>query len=73
MKQMHDIIFPGNFKWLQINLDEYTRRNLPDKYRHLLVYPEFCDQWVRNIHKELGCDYSYGGYLEDRSWLWRDT
>jgi hypothetical protein len=35
--------------------------------------PKKCAQMVSDFHQELGIKWSFGGYLEDRSILWRDS
>lgn len=35
--------------------------------------PSKCAQMVADFHQELGIKWSFGGYLEDRSILWRDS
>lgn len=35
--------------------------------------PRKCAQMVSDFHQELGIKWSFGGYLEDRSILWRDS
>jgi hypothetical protein len=35
-----------------------------------LLDPTFCGAWVKHLHRLNGLDVSYGGYLEDRSFMW---
>lgn len=53
-------------KWLKANKVGVLDRNL-------LLDPAYSDQMVRGIHTELGLDFSYGGWLEDRSDKLRDA
>jgi murein DD-endopeptidase MepM/ murein hydrolase activator NlpD len=34
---------------------------------------EFCSKFVEDLHQRRGIDASFGGYLEDRSFLWQGT
>jgi murein DD-endopeptidase MepM/ murein hydrolase activator NlpD len=36
-----------------------------------LIDPEVCSKMVGDLHQSLGVDASFGGYLENRSFLWR--
>jgi murein DD-endopeptidase MepM/ murein hydrolase activator NlpD len=38
-----------------------------------LLDPKTCQQFVDDCHRRLGVDYSYGGWMEDRSTLWRGS
>ena len=37
-----------------------------------LLDAKVCEQWVSKLHSDRRLDFSYGGFLEDRSVLWRD-
>src|SRR2546422_11572306 len=48
---------------------------LPDLYlvpgaSNPLLDPYICQQMVEDVHRGLDVDWSYGGYLEYRSFLW---
>lgn len=45
----------------------------PSSEENPLLNPETCQQFVNDVHTKLGIDYSYGGWLEDRSVLWRGS
>ncbi len=38
-----------------------------------LLDPDICRQMVEEMHTRQGIDFSYGGWLEDRSELWRGS
>lgn len=66
-------LFPEltNATWADVNLDTLARRDFTEG-KNPLIDPHACDIWVNKMAKEHGVDYTYGGYLEDRSWLWRE-
>ena len=65
-------IFPDllNAKWEEVNLDAHAQEEIRDE-KNPLLDPVACDSWVTGIAKRYGADYTYGGYLEDRAYLWR--
>lgn len=68
------LIFPtllGNKKWVEVNLDRHAVE-FGDLGINPLIDPLFCSKWVEEITENLGADYTYGGYLELRTSLWRD-
>ncbi len=55
----------GTHRWQEINLNECAKLfpcNLVDSKDQI--------KWLKKMHELFRCDYSYGGYLEDRSTLW---
>jgi murein DD-endopeptidase MepM/ murein hydrolase activator NlpD len=74
---LHQRLFPqfAERHWARVNLDALARFDFPDESRiradNPLNDPEKCTEWIKGIHKQLGADFSFGGYLEDRSHLWR--
>lgn len=57
---------PG--KWIKINLNEESKNanvNFADA--------KACTEWNLAILKKYNADYSYGGFLEDRSNVWQNT
>ena len=38
-----------------------------------LLNPAVCQEMVAAVHKKYGLDFSYGGWLEDRSVLWKGS
>lgn len=62
-------IFPNlaKGKWAKINLNEESKSvslNLAD--------PFVCKKWIDSLNKKYGANYSYGGFLEDRTYIWRN-
>ena len=60
-----------------VNLDTEARqwmqqRSLPVDPNPLLD-PDTCQQMVSDVHKKYSLDFSYGGWLEDRSFLWKGS
>jgi murein DD-endopeptidase MepM/ murein hydrolase activator NlpD len=57
-----------------VNLDTEARNfdKLAPKTNKFLD-PVFCEGFVEQLHSRLGLTYSYGGWLEDRSYLWRTS
>lgn len=67
-------IFPelNGRRWACVGLDALARAEFPDSVTaNPLNDPWFCDSWVGRITARLGADHSWGGWLEDRSHLWR--
>lgn len=55
-------------KWKKLNLNEEAKKCPDVDYSN----PKKCDEWMQKLHKKYGVDYSYGGFLEDRSFIWKD-
>ena len=51
--------------WIQNR--ENSKRGNP------LIDPNICEQFVAEVHKKYKFDFSYGGYMEDRSVLWKGS
>lgn len=69
---MHKLLFPqfSSHKWEEINLNAEARK-LSILKPNPLLDPCKCQAWVEKLHKKKKCDYSFGGWLEDRATLWR--
>ena len=72
------MIFPEmqGKKVVDAQLDQWAQVWLKRHYRYFpnpspLLKPDKCQQMIDHFHQLLQADYSYGGYLEDRSVLWR--
>jgi len=65
-------IFPDltGRKWAEVSLDALAREDFRGEENPLLD-PEKCDAWVMGIARLRGVDFTCGGYLEDRGYLWR--
>lgn len=64
-------IFPKlkNKKWVKLNLNTLAKKTKGVDFNN---YNQ-CKKWVEGIHKKYKTDYSYGGFLEDRSYLWKGS
>jgi len=68
---MHKLLFPSlKGTWGYVNFGEESLSLRKEKSNPLLM-PTACGKWVQALHKKYSIDYSYGGYMEDRSNLWR--
>lgn len=71
------MIFPNlkgkKFGYVNLNLEaiEWSKQNGQDLMINTLIHPEVCQQFVDFVHKKYNIDFSYGGWMEDRSFLWR--
>jgi Peptidase family M23 len=69
-------LFPQlqNAIWKKVDLNEHAQREA-DRAKQLYPHdiPHVCDAFVKRVHKKINTTYSYGGYMEDRTFLWRDT
>lgn len=72
---MEKALFPNlSGKWFShMQLDKYAALLQEDFCEHTLDHPflnpSLMGDWVNLLHKTLGVDYSWGGYLEDREHL----
>lgn len=62
-------------RWGELRLDEVARDlmgliGFPEK--NPFVDAAYCEKWKLFLHKTMGVDYSWGGYLEDRAVVWRN-
>lgn len=53
-----------------INLNVEAKKYLESIEKGDLLDSNFCQKIVENSAKKLGVDFTYGGWLEDRSFLW---
>jgi murein DD-endopeptidase MepM/ murein hydrolase activator NlpD len=49
----------------QKNIDHTTNINI-------LLEPKKCQEFIDDVHKKYSLDFSYGGWMEDRTFLWKD-
>ncbi len=74
MPETHSpILFPtlSGSTWEHVDLDAEARAAFGVTGTNPLLDPDACAAFVDRIARRLGCDHTYGGYLEDRSTLWR--
>jgi len=53
---------------VEVNLNEMAKKAHP-----FIKHTYAMEQWINSIATSFGDNYTYGGYLEDRSYIWRDT
>lgn len=74
---LYQRLFPqlANRSWGTVDLDARARIDYPGESRRRtdnpLNDPYVCGQWVEQLHKQLAIEFSFGGYMENRSHLWR--
>ncbi len=56
-----------------INLNVEALKYLESIEKGDLLDSNFCQKLVENSAKKLGVDFTYGGWLEDRSFLWKGS
>jgi len=73
------MIFPNLknkvFGYLDLNLEAKKwskQKNIDLSEKNILINPDKCEEFINDIHKKYSLDFSYGGWMEDRSFLWRD-
>lgn len=73
------MIFPGlkgkKFGYVNLNIEaqRWLAEHCKDVNKNPLIDPVTCQSMVQSVHEKLGLDFSYGGWLEDRSTLWKDS
>jgi hypothetical protein len=69
---MAPLLFPAlaTASWVEVDLDALARRDFPDG-DNPLNDAVICTTWVCELAKGLGVDFTLGGFMEDRSHLWR--
>lgn len=75
MQSLINKLFPQlNGKWRRIELDKYAKVLKEDVNLSSMAWrdsnpfldPVVFGEWVNLLHRTLGVDYSWGGYMEDR-------
>ena len=60
-----------------VNLDLEARQWAKEKKLRIepnpFLDPEMCDQMIKDVHQKYNLDFSYGGWMEDRSFLWKGS
>ncbi len=73
------MIFPGlknqKFGYTNLNLEakEWLKNYDTDDNSNPLLNPAICQKMVDSVHKKYGTDFSYGGWMENRSILWKGS
>ncbi len=58
-------------KWVEVNLNELALQAFDGAEDNPMKSADFQDTWLDSIKTKLECDHTYGGFLEDRTVLWR--
>lgn len=64
-------------RWRQVDLNEYADADFgawmgrKQPKINPLLDPTYCATWVQSVAQAKSVDYTWGGYMEDRSTLWR--
>ena len=69
-------IFPSldGSKWALVNLNDWAMDRMFDTESNKLYSdPDFCDSQIRILAVEYNAQYIAGGWMEDRSTLWKDS
>jgi len=69
---LYKLLFPqlAQRVWKPINLNDFAEITHQFQPEVNFLDAVQMNDWLHQVHEDLGCDYSYGGYLEDRSHLW---
>lgn len=73
------MIFPRlkdkTFGYVNLNLEasEWLANKKFVEDKNPLLDPVICQQMVDDVHRKYHLDFSYGGWMEDRSLLWRGS
>ncbi len=72
---MENLLFPTlKGKWFtNIDLNKYAKVVQEDAENNPFLDPDLFGEWVNLLHKTLGVDYSWGGYMEDREQILEGT
>lgn len=72
---LYERIFPAlkGDRWTEINIDEIARQLMEGKNvtGNPALDPYWCMKQQEELFDLLQCDYAWGGYMEDRSFVWR--
>ena len=63
-------LLPEN--WGYLNLNDEAQKSIAQNYNLDFTNPNSCNAWIEKLHREKGIKYSYGGFLEERSTLWKE-
>jgi len=69
MEDLHSRLFPELVgRWGELNLDSESRNVSEIDFTD----PNEFEKWLKQVHEQKNVNYSYGGFLEDRSNIWRN-
>jgi hypothetical protein len=71
-------IFPqlAGTRWRHVDLNDVATDlgrllgPMLEQDQNPFLVPDVMDEWMHFLHKVMGVDYTYGGWLEDRAVLW---
>lgn len=74
------MIFPklknSIFGYVNLNLESeewYKQKDIDSSTsKNILLDPKSCQKFIEDVHKKYSLDFSYGGWMENRAFLWRD-
>lgn len=72
---IYELLFPqlADKKWEPINLNEFSEITHWFHPEINFLDPDQMDNWLTGVHRDLGCDHTFGGYLEDRQHIWKES
>ena len=62
------------FGYINLNLeskDWYEKMDINTDNNNVLINPAKCQEFIESVHKKYSLDFSYGGWMEDRSFIWK--
>lgn len=72
---LYERLFPAlkDDRWAEININEIAKQLMEGKVEgdNPALDPYWCMAQQEQLFELLQCDYAWGGYLEDRSFIWR--
>jgi murein DD-endopeptidase MepM/ murein hydrolase activator NlpD len=70
---MFQVLFPQytRHRWVRLPLGTLALEQQEPGQPNPLLDAHYCEKWVRQLHRRYHADFSYGGWFEDRSTLWR--
>ena len=63
-------LLPEN--WGYLNLNDEAQKSIFQNPNLDFTDPHACASWIEKLHQKKGIKYSYGGFLEERSTLWKE-
>jgi murein DD-endopeptidase MepM/ murein hydrolase activator NlpD len=69
---MYQLLFPQYRKraWVYLPLGSLALAEQRAHQPNPLLDPEYCQRWIRRLHRRYRANCSFGGWFEDRSTLW---
>jgi len=69
---MYQLLFPQYRKraWVYLPLGSLALAEQQPHQSNPLLDPQYCQRWIRRLHRRYRANCSFGGWFEDRSILW---